>query len=108
MTPDELRTRCTESGIEWAERDHDGRPGFFLRIPELDQGNGDDTVTHVALDALPNLDWQTVKRHAIAGRDVSHFTRIVGYLSRVDNWNASKIGELHDRHKGRYSVPAAE
>jgi len=31
-------------------------------------------------------------------------TRIVGYYSRVSNWNKSKIGELHDRHLGRYSV----
>lgn len=31
-------------------------------------------------------------------------TRIVGYYSRVSNWNKSKIGELNDRHLGRYSV----
>ena len=31
-------------------------------------------------------------------------TRIVGYYSRVSNWNKSKIGELHDRHMGTYSV----
>ena len=31
-------------------------------------------------------------------------TRIVGYYSRVQNWNKSKIGELQDRHKGNYSV----
>jgi hypothetical protein len=31
-------------------------------------------------------------------------TRIVGYYSRVSNWNKSKIGELNDRHVGNYSV----
>lgn len=31
-------------------------------------------------------------------------TRIVGYYSRISNWNKSKIGELHDRHKGNYAV----
>lgn len=31
-------------------------------------------------------------------------TRIVGYYSRIHNWNKSKIGELHDRHKGNYAV----
>lgn len=31
-------------------------------------------------------------------------TRIVGYYSRVQNWNKSKIGELQDRHKGNYAV----
>lgn len=29
-------------------------------------------------------------------------TRIVGYYSRVQNWNASKIGELRDRRAGNY------
>lgn len=31
-------------------------------------------------------------------------TRIVGYYSKVKNWNRSKIGELKDRHVGNYSV----
>ena len=31
-------------------------------------------------------------------------TRIVGYYSRVSNWNKSKIGELNDRHFGNYSI----
>ena len=31
-------------------------------------------------------------------------TRIVGYYSRVTNWNRSKIGELRDRHNGNYGV----
>jgi hypothetical protein len=29
-------------------------------------------------------------------------TRIVGYYSRVSNWNKSKIGELRDRRVGNY------
>ncbi len=33
-------------------------------------------------------------------------TRIVGYYSRVSNWNKSKLGELRDRHRGDYSVRA--
>lgn len=31
-------------------------------------------------------------------------TRIVGYYSRINNWNLSKRSELVDRHKGAYSV----
>lgn len=38
----------------------------------------------------------TVRLHGV--------TRIVGYYSRIANWNKSKIGELNDRHVGRYSV----
>ena len=33
-------------------------------------------------------------------------TRIVGYYSRISNWNKSKLGELKDRHNGNYSVRA--
>jgi len=36
--------------------------------------------------------------------DVHGITRVVGYFSRVDNWNQSKIGELEDRHAGNYTV----
>jgi len=36
--------------------------------------------------------------------DVYGITRIVGYFSRVGNWNKSKLGELKDRRRGDYSV----
>ncbi len=31
-------------------------------------------------------------------------SRVVGYFSRIQNWNKSKKGELKDRRKGNYSV----
>ena len=31
-------------------------------------------------------------------------TRIVGYFSRVESWNPSKLGELADRRNGNYVV----
>lgn len=37
-------------------------------------------------------------------RNVYGISRIVGYFSRINNWNKSKIGELADRHKGNYHV----
>ncbi len=36
--------------------------------------------------------------------NVYGITRIVGYFSRVNNWNRSKIGELKDRHRGDYAI----
>ena len=33
-----------------------------------------------------------------------HMSRVVGYYSRIENWNDSKQGELKDRHKGDYNV----
>ncbi|MGD1002526.1 MAG: anaerobic ribonucleoside-triphosphate reductase [Candidatus Brocadiia bacterium] len=38
---------------------------------------------------------------------VAGMTRIVGYYSRVNNWNKSKIGELKDRHRGNYRLAGA-
>ncbi len=36
--------------------------------------------------------------------DVYSVTRIVGYFSRVNNWNPSKLAELADRQAGNYAV----
>lgn len=50
------------------------------------------TPTKCLVEALES--GVTTKLHGV--------TRIVGYYSRVSNWNASKIGELTDRRKGNY------
>ena len=36
--------------------------------------------------------------------DIYGVTRIVGYYSKIINWNKNKIGELKDRHSGNYKV----
>jgi ribonucleoside-triphosphate reductase len=37
--------------------------------------------------------------------DVAGETRVVGYFSKIENWNKSKrYGELLDRHRGQYAV----
>jgi len=35
---------------------------------------------------------------------MEHMSRVCGYYSRIDNWNASKLAELADRQKGDYEV----
>jgi len=47
----------------------------------------------------------TGKRNAII---MDHVTRIVGYYSKVRNWNKSKVGELHDRQAGNYRVSGTD
>jgi ribonucleoside-triphosphate reductase len=42
-------------------------------------------------------------RHC-ASTDTYSVTRIVGYFSRINNWNPSKLAELDDRHAGDYKV----
>jgi len=44
---------------------------------------------------------------ACESHDVYGVTRVVGYFSRVNNWNMSKLGELKDRHRGNYLVGGA-
>jgi ribonucleoside-triphosphate reductase len=36
--------------------------------------------------------------------NVYGISRVVGYFSRIDNWNKSKQAELRDRQKGNYKV----
>ena len=41
--------------------------------------------------------------------DVFGLTRVVGYFSKIQNWNKSKrYGELINRHRGDYAVETAE
>ncbi len=36
--------------------------------------------------------------------NVYGISRVVGYFSRIDNWNRSKQAEFSDRQKGKYKV----
>ncbi len=37
-------------------------------------------------------------------KNVYGMSRVVGYFSRIDNWNSSKRAEFKDRQKGRYKL----
>jgi hypothetical protein len=96
---------------------------FFTRIEADDDMQGiditDDTfvVKHVptgyhlfiVVDAILELDYDTIKRFAAGLQRLDplyHVSRIVGYYSRIQNWNKSKHGELRDRRKGTYTIEA--
>ena len=60
----------------------------------------------VKKDKLINIDWKNMKE-VLEGREtivIDGITRIVGYFSKISNWNKSKIGELMDRRKGNYLI----
>jgi hypothetical protein len=62
----------------------------------------------LAVEAIRDHGWeelQGVLTGARSPRVMTHVTRIVGYYSQLQNWNRSKIAELHDRHRGDYGVP---
>ena len=52
-------------------------------------------------------EWPTLLDIALGKKNIAplyHVTRIVGYYSRIENWNKSKLGELADRRRGNYAV----
>jgi anaerobic ribonucleoside-triphosphate reductase len=46
--------------------------------------------------------------HKCGSTDIDSISRIVGYFSVINNWNKSKIEELHARHAGNYGVEAKQ
>ena len=64
-------------------------------------------VTVVPSGAIEKADWGVLEEIFTCKRDpqvLYHMTRVVGYYSRVENWNKSKLGELRDRQAGNYAV----
>jgi hypothetical protein len=57
-------------------------------------------------DYLEKADWTNLE-NVLTGREpiiMDGITRIVGYFSKISNWNKSKLGELDDRRRGNYKV----
>jgi ribonucleoside-triphosphate reductase len=87
-----------ESILALVRRTFDKTPAAQLTIsPEF-------TICNVCRKWTPCL--QETCGHC-GSKDVYGITRIVGYFSRVSNWNKSKLGELKDRQKGNYAVGTA-
>ncbi len=66
-------------------------------------------TTRLPAKAVEQAEWDTLSDIICGRREpvvLQHMTRVVGYYSRVENWNRSKLGELKDRHKGQYAVAA--
>jgi hypothetical protein len=64
-------------------------------------------VTQLPAGAVEKVGWDELYPIFTGERDpqvLKHMTRVVGYYSRTENWNKSKIGELKDRHKGNYAI----
>ena len=98
MDVKEFINTCVDKGYEWSEGDLEDKEGYYAGSRKLD------TCAHFTTEAIADNNWSTLEKQIIQGKDVHHITRIVGYFSRVENWNKSKIGELKDRHQGDYTV----
>ena len=67
-------------------------------------------VTVIPSAAVEAAEWDVLEEVLTCKREpqvLYHMTRVVGYYSRVQNWNNSKIGELKDRHAGDYALAEA-
>lgn len=83
-------------------------PKLSLMLKPEDSGFKVDNDTLKASYLVPvKVILKTPLRHLILSLESGTFerlqgvTRIVGYYSRVRNWNKSKIGELRDRQSGK-------
>lgn len=62
----------------------------------------------VYLDTIADYHKQGAMEHLVKSLKTGEFmvlhgiTRIVGYYSRIQNWNSSKLSELRDRRIGNY------
>lgn len=90
--------RCVDEGYEWAEGEHKNAKGYFIHSKRFE------TTTHFSNEAIEKHDWPKLYRSIVQGKDVYQMTRVVGYFSRVRNWNKSKLGELRDRQAGNYVI----
>jgi hypothetical protein len=63
----------------------------------------------VELSSLADQSWAALEA-VLTGRRapkvLSHMTRVVGYFSRLENWNRSKLAELRGRQQGDYTLKA--
>ncbi len=102
MKVEDFINTCVDEGYGWYQGKHEGKDGYFVGCERLD------TTAHFIPQAIEDNEWLTLQSQIIQGKDVRRVTRIVGYYSRVENWNKSKLGELKDRHKGDYRIKVAD
>ena len=86
-------------GVDSACKDH--QPGVIIKQTKTG------LMTRIPVAAIEAAEWSVLEDVLMGKREpqvLQHMTRVVGYFSRVENWNKSKVGELKDRQKGNYSV----
>jgi len=99
MKVSEFINRCIEEGCAWSKGASDaGKPGYFVKCDRFN------TITHFEPCAVLHNDWAVLWQCVVQGKDVIQMTRVVGYYSRIQNWNKSRKGELKARQAGNYKV----
>jgi hypothetical protein len=81
--------------------DDDGELMFQVQYPKLD------CMFLIKVSDVADKTWDSIEGELTMrtdGHDLSHYSRVCGYFSRVENWNPSKVGEREARVKGDYSL----
>jgi hypothetical protein len=99
MTREELIDTLVDLEWEYADHEEQSMNGVAFRK----QFNGDYVKYHLSDEGIKRANKESIIKQ-LNSHNVSHLTRIVGYYSRVHNWNKSKLGELKDRQKGEYVI----
>ena len=99
MTKTELIDLLVDLEWEWAEHEEGGIGGVAFKKTF----NGNEVKYHLSNAGIERATKEQIEK-ALKAYDVTHMTRIVGYYSRVSNWNKSKLGELKDRGMGNYHI----
>ncbi len=63
--------------------------------------------TRLEAQAVRDYSWEELEPVLTGKKEahqLNHVTRVVGYFSRIENWNKSRQGELKDRHNGNYAI----
>jgi hypothetical protein len=58
----------------------------------------------IRIESIVENNWDSIRNMIFGTQPLYHVSRVVGYYSRIENWNDSKIGELKDRRQGDYDV----
>lgn len=98
MKIEDFINTCVDQGYAWRQGKHEEKEGYFVGSEKLG------TNAHFTSQSIENNDWSALQSQIVQGKDVRQVTRVVGYYSRTENWNKSKLGELDDRHKGDYQI----
>lgn len=99
MTKQQLIDILLDNKWEWAEHKHQEQPGIAYK-KELERG---ERKFHITEEGIQKTTPTAFDSH-LKSQDVVHITRIVGYYSKVHNWNPSKLGELKDRQNGAHQI----
>jgi len=92
-------------GWNWAEGEHNNKQGYFVKADNrkiMTKKGMQSACIHIDYEGIKKLpDIQPIDK---ALPNLDYVTRIVGYYSKIQNWNPSKQGELIERGMGKYGI----